>query len=291
MTGDRGGRRAAAALRRASSGPAARRRRRAALTVTFRHDGRRHRVGHRRRDGPPDQDGDDGHSRHPARTVSLGGGAPRDPQGRRDPRRLSVLRAATCTVPAPPSMTHPGHASVQAGERTVVALSSLDIARAAQALLLPAGRTAVTGSRRSTSTTPGATITQVPVPRWRLVRAPTLRRRAGAALRAHRAGLPACPVGTRAPTCRPGCAGHRPGRHAPRHALHRLHVQRLRAACWRSCAGWRRRSRRNACSSFLASWDGRYYWDYPTYTPSARMGGEAGFRAADHRGAEARLHR
>jgi hypothetical protein len=30
---------------------------------------------------------------------------------------------------------------------------------------------------------------------------------------------------------------------------------------------------------FLASWDGRYYWDYPLYTASGRMGGEAGFRA------------
>jgi len=29
---------------------------------------------------------------------------------------------------------------------------------------------------------------------------------------------------------------------------------------------------------FLASWDGRYYWDYPLYRPSDRMGGEAGFR-------------
>jgi len=30
---------------------------------------------------------------------------------------------------------------------------------------------------------------------------------------------------------------------------------------------------------FLASWDGRYYWDYPAYVPAPRMGGEAGFRA------------
>jgi hypothetical protein len=30
---------------------------------------------------------------------------------------------------------------------------------------------------------------------------------------------------------------------------------------------------------FLASWDGRYYWDYPRYTPAPRMGGEDGFRA------------
>jgi hypothetical protein len=30
---------------------------------------------------------------------------------------------------------------------------------------------------------------------------------------------------------------------------------------------------------FLASWDGRYYWDYPLYAPAGRMGGEAGFRA------------
>ena len=31
--------------------------------------------------------------------------------------------------------------------------------------------------------------------------------------------------------------------------------------------------------AFLASWDGRYYWDYPVYKASDRMGGEAGFRA------------
>jgi hypothetical protein len=30
--------------------------------------------------------------------------------------------------------------------------------------------------------------------------------------------------------------------------------------------------------AFLASWDGRYYWDYPNYEVPARMGGEAGFR-------------
>jgi hypothetical protein len=29
---------------------------------------------------------------------------------------------------------------------------------------------------------------------------------------------------------------------------------------------------------FLASWDGRYYWDYPNYKIPSRMGGEAGFR-------------
>ena len=29
---------------------------------------------------------------------------------------------------------------------------------------------------------------------------------------------------------------------------------------------------------FLASWDGRYYWDYPNYKIPARMGGEAGFK-------------
>jgi hypothetical protein len=30
---------------------------------------------------------------------------------------------------------------------------------------------------------------------------------------------------------------------------------------------------------FLAAWDGRYYWDYPNYKVSDRMGGEAGFRS------------
>jgi hypothetical protein len=29
---------------------------------------------------------------------------------------------------------------------------------------------------------------------------------------------------------------------------------------------------------FLSAWDGRYYWDYPEYRVSERMGGDAGFR-------------
>jgi hypothetical protein len=29
---------------------------------------------------------------------------------------------------------------------------------------------------------------------------------------------------------------------------------------------------------FISAWDGRYYWDYPTYAVSDRMGGDAGFR-------------
>ena len=29
---------------------------------------------------------------------------------------------------------------------------------------------------------------------------------------------------------------------------------------------------------FLSAWDGRYYWDYPNYTASTRMGGEAALR-------------
>jgi hypothetical protein len=30
--------------------------------------------------------------------------------------------------------------------------------------------------------------------------------------------------------------------------------------------------------AFISAWDGRYYWDYPTYQAAPRMGGEAGFR-------------
>jgi hypothetical protein len=30
--------------------------------------------------------------------------------------------------------------------------------------------------------------------------------------------------------------------------------------------------------AFISAWDGRYYWDYPNYQVSDRMGGEAGFR-------------
>ena len=29
--------------------------------------------------------------------------------------------------------------------------------------------------------------------------------------------------------------------------------------------------------AFISAWDGRYYWDYPTYQAAPRMGGEAGF--------------
>jgi hypothetical protein len=30
--------------------------------------------------------------------------------------------------------------------------------------------------------------------------------------------------------------------------------------------------------AFISAWDGRYYWEYPTYQADPRMGGEAGFR-------------
>ena len=30
--------------------------------------------------------------------------------------------------------------------------------------------------------------------------------------------------------------------------------------------------------AFISAWDGRYYWDYPTYQAVPRMGGEAGFK-------------
>jgi hypothetical protein len=30
--------------------------------------------------------------------------------------------------------------------------------------------------------------------------------------------------------------------------------------------------------AFMSAWDGRYYWDYPLYRASERMGGESGFR-------------
>lgn len=38
--------------------------------------------------------------------------------------------------------------------------------------------------------------------------------------------------------------------------------------------------------ALLSAWDGRYYWDYPRYRPSARMGGESGFRELVHGGQE-----
>ncbi|MGH9337728.1 MAG: hypothetical protein ACRD21_28585, partial [Vicinamibacteria bacterium] len=38
--------------------------------------------------------------------------------------------------------------------------------------------------------------------------------------------------------------------------------------------------------AFLAAWDGRYYWDYPLYSPAERMGGDEGFRALIRGGQE-----
>jgi hypothetical protein len=34
----------------------------------------------------------------------------------------------------------------------------------------------------------------------------------------------------------------------------------------------------NRVLAFLSAWDGRYYWDYPNYSASTRMGGESAFR-------------
>lgn len=35
---------------------------------------------------------------------------------------------------------------------------------------------------------------------------------------------------------------------------------------------------------FLPAWDGRYYWNYPSYQADPRLGGEDGFRALIHKG-------
>jgi hypothetical protein len=40
----------------------------------------------------------------------------------------------------------------------------------------------------------------------------------------------------------------------------------------------------------LSAWDGRYYWDYPLYRASERMGGEAGFVDLIRRGRELGFH-
>ena len=37
---------------------------------------------------------------------------------------------------------------------------------------------------------------------------------------------------------------------------------------------------------FVSAWDGRYYWDYPNFSASDRMGGEAGFRRLISEGQE-----
>jgi hypothetical protein len=41
---------------------------------------------------------------------------------------------------------------------------------------------------------------------------------------------------------------------------------------------------------FLPAWDGRYYWNYPTYQPDPRLGGEAGFKALMETGRQMGFH-
>jgi hypothetical protein len=41
---------------------------------------------------------------------------------------------------------------------------------------------------------------------------------------------------------------------------------------------------------FLSAWDGRYYWDYPTYRAAQRLGGEAGLRRLIHEGQRLGFH-
>lgn len=46
----------------------------------------------------------------------------------------------------------------------------------------------------------------------------------------------------------------------------------------------------NRVMVFLPAWDGRYYWNYPIYKVSSRLGGEDGFRDLIHKGQQMGFH-
>ncbi len=187
---------------------------------------RRRRMRSRRRDGAAHQSRGDDPARRAARTAVGRRGAVFRSARRRGAARLSVLgrrshRSSGQWRPDHAARARPG--AGRAHRRAVVARRS----RAHQAVLLPAGRRRLSrrSAGRSRRLEPGA-----------IVQSAGLADCAsdddcgggGAALRAHRAGLPPSPLGR--PRRRAGLdAPHGAGRHAPRHALHRLRLQRLRA--------------------------------------------------------------
>ena len=171
------------------------------------------------------------------------------------------------------SMTTPV-AMVQAGEQDRRYISSLDDRVRPKRFYFQPGERA-TGSRRSTSTTPGATTRGS---RCRAGGLAARRRSRGRCSRTWQHVERAFHLGRgRRGADVPELAAPGRARHdAPRHALHRVHLQRLRGQL--EILRWMATQiPADRVLVFLSAWDGRYYWDYPNYARAERMGGEAGF--------------
>ena len=199
----------------------------------------------------PRSSGSPGRVDRPIKTVStVVRGVPRGacrsavavppPERRRVPCRLSLRRRRSqCAGSMDTPIAH------DSGRQPTSSPSRRSTPVRPKRFFLQPGETA-SAWRRSTSTTPGATTSA------------SRCRRGGSAKRRRPTTRCTCtwrtssarstfPRGKRAPTSRLD-AQHRDGDDAARHALHRLHVQRLREACSRFCAGWRRRFLAIACS-------------------------------------------
>ena len=171
---------------------------------------------------------------------------------------------------------------VQAAEGHIVALSSLDDRVRPKRFYFQPGERRLSRRGDRTSTKAGIRRIAGAVPAWRIARATTIAE-AAAPHFAHIERVFACHVGHA--RRRAGLdAPHGARRHAARHALHRLHVQRLRADARRSCAGWRRGSRRNACWCSSRRGTAATTGTIRLYAASDRMGGEAGFRRSSAKG-------
>ena len=261
--GVRHGRRDRSSPATGSSGPAARRRRPGKLTATFTKTGSTiewdivaemerpiKTVTTVIRDVPRGQ-------------VSLGGGPLADTARRRRARRLHLRRGR-------PARCRHATEHDDAGRRRAGVGPGLPVPhdarrpRAPQALLLPGRRNARFAWRPSTSTTRGARTSASSCPAGRLGHAATFE---AAMQRAHgrtSRRRSTFPRGKRAPTCPRGCATSRWSRRSTGCTTRATSSTTTRSSS-RSCAGWRRRSPADRVLVFLASWDGRYYWDYPNY--------------------------
>ena len=160
--------------------------------------------------------------------------------------------------------------------------------RAAQALLSPARRDELSrrGHLRARRLAQRHSASQMPA--WRLGtrRRPTKRDATHMAPSRARVQPPDLGVARRRARLD---AQHRDGHDAARHALHGLHLQRLREAARDPALDGDADSRPSACSCFSRRGTAATTGIIPTTKSSERMGGDAGFQAARQRGPEARL--
>ena len=220
----------------------------------------------------------------PRGQVSFGGGGFTDP---RDGEMLAGYPFGGGDLHGPAPARHDDAAADGAGggERRRLHLVARR-SRSAEALLFRAGRDERIASKRSTSTTPGATTSASQCRAWRLGRATSARGGGQPHMAAHRARVRDSRVGDAARRARLD-ARRRAGHDAPRACTTPASCSTTTRRCSRSCAGWRRRSRADrVLAVHLGVGRPLLLGLSRTTRASDRMGGEAGFTQA--RSAKAR---